>query len=37
LPLILLRHIHHSSSYNHVLAKHSWLSGGLLHRSVNRP
>ena len=29
----------HSSfaSNNHVLAKHSWPTGGLLHRSVNRP
>ena len=25
------------ASYNHVLAKHSWSSGGLLQRSVNRP
>ena len=25
------------ASYNHVLAKHSWSTGGLLHRSVNRP
>ena len=25
------------ASYNHVLAKHSWPTGGLLHRSVNRP
>ena len=24
-------------SYNHVLAKHSWPTGDLLHRSVNRP
>ena len=26
-----------SASYNHVLAKHSWPTGGLLHRNVNRP
>ena len=25
------------ASYNHVLTKHSWPTGGLLHRSVNRP
>ena len=25
------------ASYNHVMAKHSWLTRGLLHCSVNRP